>query len=274
MENNICKIYKFDGGKGSGFFCNIISGKEIIPVLMTNNHLIDEKYLNENNEIQLSLNDDNEIKKIEINGKKKIYTNKEYDITIIEIKPEKDKINNLMEIDEKIYKNDSNIIYKNKSVYIIHYPLSDKVAVSYGIINNIEVYNINHFCCTESGSSGSPIIDLSNHKIIGIHKGGSNKKNKGIFLKYPINEFINKYYTNNIGNNYKYINIKKDNNNKNNINEMRKSFNDINEIGLRLKINKEDINKDIYFLDNTDYIEDKSKIKHFHDNLKELNESN
>ena len=24
MENNICKVYKNNGGKGTGFFCNII----------------------------------------------------------------------------------------------------------------------------------------------------------------------------------------------------------------------------------------------------------
>ena len=43
---------------------------------------------------------------------------------------------------------------------------------------------------------------------------------------------------------------------------------------MKIKINNEDINKDIYFLDNTDGFEDNEGIKHYHDNLKELNESN
>ena len=253
LENNICKIYKKDGSKGTGFFCIISYNNIIIPVMMTNNNVIDEKYIKENNEIQITLNDDKEEKIIKINDKRKIYTNKEYDTTIIEIKQKEDKINNFMEIDENIYKN-SNIIYNNKSIYIIQYPFSDKAHVSYGIINNINEYNIVHYCCTESGSSGSPIINLLNHKIIGIHKEGSSKfqLNKGTYLKYPINDFINKYI----------------NNNENIIN------NEKNEIEIELKIEKDDINKRIYFIDNIDYIEDKSNIKHYHDNLKELNESN
>ena len=44
-----------------------------------------------------------------------------------------------------------------------------------------------------------------------------------------------------------------------------------------LKIRKNDVNKSIYFLDNTDgqyYINGNKTIIHHHDNLKELNESN
>ena len=44
-----------------------------------------------------------------------------------------------------------------------------------------------------------------------------------------------------------------------------------------IKIEKEEINKDIYFLDSTDgfyYYDDNIFEEHHHDNLKELNESN
>jgi hypothetical protein len=51
MENCICKIYKNGGGKGTGFFCNIKYNNYNIPVMMTNNHVIDEKYIKENNNI-------------------------------------------------------------------------------------------------------------------------------------------------------------------------------------------------------------------------------
>ena len=71
LENNICKIYKKDGSKGTGFFCNISYNNIIIPVMMTNNHVIDEKYIKENNEIQITLNDDKEEKIIQINNKRK-----------------------------------------------------------------------------------------------------------------------------------------------------------------------------------------------------------
>jgi len=238
MENCICKIIKNEGEKGTGFFCNIKCNNYNIPVMMTNYHIIDEKYIKEKNDIELTLDDDKISKTIILNNNnRKIYTNEEYDITIIEIKSEKDKINNFMDLDEE------EILYNNKSIYIPQYPKGDKVVVSYGIINKIDGYNINHYCCTECGSSGSPIINLLNHKIIGIHKQANNKNkyNTGTYLKYPINEFINKYK---------------------------------NKIEITLDINNDVIDRKLYFLDNTDYIEDKTNIKHFHDNLKELNEDN
>ena len=216
------------------------------------------KRVKKNNNIDITLNDDNISKTITLNDNRKIYTNKEYDITIIEIKKAKDKINNFMDLDEKIFNINSNKIYLNHSIYIPQYPNSDKAFVSYGIISKIDKKNnINHYCCTEDGSSGSPIINLLNNKIIGIHKEGSNRFqiNYGTFLKDPIIEFINEYEINN-----EYYNNK-----NNNIN---------NEIEIFLKINKLDINKKIYFLDNIDFIEDKTYIKHFHDNLKELNKNN
>ena len=43
------------------------------------------------------------------------------------------------------------------------------------------------------GSSGSPIINLENNKVIGIHRGRYQKNynfNIGTFLKIPINEYF------------------------------------------------------------------------------------
>ncbi len=104
-----------------------------------------------------------------------------------------------MELDEDIFTENSNLFYNNKSIYIIHYPSSEKVKVSYAIIKEIEESEISHYCSTEKGSSGSPIINLSNHKIIGIHKQGAKNFtiNYGTYLKYPIKEFISKYIENN-----------------------------------------------------------------------------
>ena len=180
------------------FFCNINYDNKKIRVMMTNNHVIDEKYIKQNNKIKITLNDDKEIKLINLDDDRLLYSNEEYDITIIEIFPEKDEINNFMEIDEIMFKEESNILYNNKSIYIIQYPNCDKASVSYGIMSNIFDYDINHYCCTESGSSVSPIINLLNNKIIGIHKEASMKfkKNRGTYLKYPINEFINQIKNN------------------------------------------------------------------------------
>ena len=125
------------------------------------------------------------------------YTNEEYDITIIEIKPE-DNINNYLELDDIIMNdilNNKNKVkeYISETIYIIQYP-ENKLSVSYGILDNIfedKKYNFTHKCNTRGGTSGSPILNMNN-KVIGIHKEGNSKKqyNKGTFLNYLIKEFI------------------------------------------------------------------------------------
>ena len=254
MQNCICKINN-KKGKGTGFFCYIPSKNEKTPVMITNNHIIDEEILRENKYLRVTINDDEKNIDIKIGNKRKLYTNKEDDITIIEIKKEKEEIKEFLEIDKNIFDDNANMY--NENIYILQYPKffnNQKACVSYGILINKEINNINYACSTESGSSGSPILNTSNNKVIGIHKEKSEfNYNKGTFLKNPIKEFLN---------NKNLINI-------NNINKN-------NEINMTLKIEKKDIKNDIYFLDNTNgnyKIEGKS-ISLKHDNLKELDESN
>ena len=60
-----------------------------------------------------------------------------------------------------------------KSIYILQYP-KDKRLVSYGLMKDIsDGEKINHYCNTEDGASGSPILSLNNFKVIGVHYGGS-----------------------------------------------------------------------------------------------------
>ena len=44
MEKCICKIYKNDGSKGTGFFCKINYDNKEIPVMITNYHVINDEY--------------------------------------------------------------------------------------------------------------------------------------------------------------------------------------------------------------------------------------
>ena len=193
MKNCVCKINTENGQKGTGFFCKIPfpDFEHLLPILITNNHVIDESILeNEKNKVILLLNNDKEIKEIQIENRIK-YTNKEYDITFIELK-DNDGITKFLELDNNI-KTNVNIPYIGESIYILHYPRSKNVAVSYGILKNINKensYNFEHLCSTDFGSSGAPILNLSNSKIIGVHKESSNKY--GLFLNEPLREFINK----------------------------------------------------------------------------------
>ena len=191
MKYCICKIFLKESGTGTGFFCKIPYDNELYPVLITNYHIINDKYLEKNQEIHCSINNNekNIIIKIE---NRKLYLNKEYDIAIIEIK-ELDNISNYLEIDDNLFKDNIEFSYEGKTIYDIQYPKSENVSVSFGIIKEIkDSYDIIHLCSTDSGSSGSPILNMATNKVIGLHKEASNmfNFNKGTFLKIPINEYI------------------------------------------------------------------------------------
>jgi len=197
MENCICKIFLNNGEMGAGFLCKIPFNANFLPVLITNNHVLNENDIDNNKIIKLMIN--NKVKKIEIDNSRKKYTNsdKNIDLTIIEIKPKKDGINNYLEIDENdIYQDKESIEleYKKKSIYILHYP-NEELSVSYGLINDIkDNKRINHYCNIEKGSSGSPILSLKTFKVLGINCDNSQNLefNYGIFIKFAIDEF-NKY---------------------------------------------------------------------------------
>ena len=249
MEKNVCKI-KINNKQGTGFFCKIpFPNKDImLPVFITNNHLINEKLLyKEDEKISIFIEEQNS-KKIDLKNRIK-YTNEEYDITIIEIKDE-DEINNYLELDDTIIEylindNNKNGRYLDETVYIIQYP-EGKLSVSYGVLDNIyedKKYSFNHKCCTKGGSSGSSILNINNNKVLGIHKKGYNKKyNIGTFLNYSIKKFIeqnkNKYTS------YKQKifkeNIKKNENN--NINQKIKKINDLDSNINKLNSKTENLN--------------------------------
>ena len=94
MERNICKI-KIGQEQGTGFFCKIPfpDMNNMLPVLITNNHIINEELLYEDDaNILIYTENDKNTKTINLDDRLK-YTSKHFDITIIEIK-DQDKINN------------------------------------------------------------------------------------------------------------------------------------------------------------------------------------
>jgi len=86
-------------------FFKILFQNKLLPVLITNNHILKERDIKNNKIIELTLYNNIEKKSedisITIDNSRKRYTNSEIDITIIEIKPEEDKIKNYLEIDEE-----------------------------------------------------------------------------------------------------------------------------------------------------------------------------
>ena len=196
MKKSVCKIHKDDGTKGTGFFCKIKYPNQTyyIYLLISNNHILEEKDLKNDNNILISINNEKEFRIIKLDDSRKKYTSEILDITFIEIKPNLDKIEDFLDIDENIYKNDNflNDIYSKKTIYSLHYPKGKNIAVSYGLLLEIKDNSICHLWYTEEGSSGSPILSLNNFKVIGIHYGKNNLNvNKGTFIKKPILDFFN-----------------------------------------------------------------------------------
>ena len=214
MRNKICNIKLMDGSSGTGFFCKIPfpSKDKLLTVLVTNNHLIDEKILeNKNEKIMLYIKDSNKYQDFNLNNRK-YYTNKEYDITFIEIKENYDELNNFLELDDNLIEDiqnnnsistdNSNNCYIRETIYILQYA-EGKLSVSYGLldkISDIKKYHFSHLCSTKEGSSGSPVLNIANNKVFGIHKQASinNNYNKGAFLNIPIKEFINQNFRENL----------------------------------------------------------------------------
>ena len=217
MNNSIYKIKEKKEKNKFCFFCTIKYKSKNIPVIIVNNYYFDES---NNKSIHIIIN--NKVKQIKLG--KSIYTNKDLNISIIEVEDNDINEINFFEIDDNLYKNDFKECYFKESIYILHYDNENDITVSFGVIKNIKssqlIYlaNVNNYIIN---SQGFPIFNLTTNKLIGIHNYKSKYNNSGIPIKYLIDEFI-QYYI------------------------------DINEIIITIHVNEDDISnkKDIYFLGN------------------------
>ena len=189
--------YSWGKKTGTGFFCNIDLDNKKYPCLMTNYHLLDEKCIKEYKKIMISMNDKRINEEISINEKDILYLSgeDEYDLKIIKLDKKENYINYL-ELDDNLFFKNSHLGYKSQSIYVLHYPnsLNASVSFGYGLLSSTESkYDIEHKSNTSPGSSGSPILNLSTKKVIGIHKGFVSSKgfNLGTLLKYPLNSLKN-----------------------------------------------------------------------------------
>ena len=207
MEKQICKIRNSQDLIGTGFFCNIATryNNNLMKSLITTNHVINESNISKG--IRISMNDGYEYVNLEIkiDESRKIYTNAEYDITIIEIK-ESDNIepDSFLDIDERIFGNPKEF-FKNEQIILLHYAgnvnsnSSAKLRLSAGIMtrDGESKHIIYHTGQTSYCSSGGPLISLIDYKVIGFHIGKikeekfKNEYNIGTFLREPIKQFFN-----------------------------------------------------------------------------------
>jgi hypothetical protein len=189
MENYICKIIIDKDTKGTGFLCKIpLHGdNKLAPVLITNNNVINDNILARKKDINIESFCTSSIKSKKLNlSNRTAYNNKKLGISIIEI-VNKDgfKNINMFELDEDMLSGKTDK-FIDKSIYMIH-SNQETLYVSYGLVNDIgknQSYNFMHTCKAFNGSSGSPLLNLENNKIIGIHSSTNANINKGFFLNF------------------------------------------------------------------------------------------
>ena len=225
-EKRICKIELKDGGSGTGFFCSIpyLDNWKTYKTLITNNHVLTEEYLLPGEIIKFSINNEKEHFKLEINDKRIVYSSKEDDVSIIELKPEDGlSKDSFFEIDNRIFDENFINIFKNQPVFLLHYPKGKLMNFSDGLIKNIFEDNstFGHLCDSSEGSSGGPIINATTFQVIGLHKGGAmggKNYNLGSFIKMSIENFnkIIKSKIKDLNDNNKIINENENINTKNN----------------------------------------------------------
>ena len=196
MKKCVCKITNRNM-IGTGFFMKIkIHNNKLLPVLVTNNHILSKENIKKGEKIIISINNEEKYFIIDIDDSRITFSDELFDTTFIQIKEKQDQffnIINYLELDERIYSEKR--LSENECIYILNYLKGGDIVFSPGSLKHIKDNEIKYNCITNKGSSGSPILSLDNCKVIGIHykgcKKGNIEINKGILIKYPIKEFQN-----------------------------------------------------------------------------------
>ena len=202
INNSICKI---NNGE-IGLFCKIKYNNKINQVLIINNNVNNDEYINK---IKVLINNREEI----INIDKILFKDMKQNITIIKIKNNNKNIK-YIELDDNLFKKESEFYYNDESIYIIQNK-KNETFVLYGVIK--EIFNNEIIYKGNVISNYSLIFNLNNNKLIGINKDKTEGYyNKGICF--------------------------------NNIIKRIKNYNNYNEINILVDIKKENLNKKVYYI--------------------------
>ena len=185
---SICKIITDNNGTASGFLIEFPPKYSPFYCLMSNEHVIRRKMIEDGEKIIIQFNNRSESREIDLGNNRiiKEFTNKNevqsIDATIVEILPA-DKIDKeyFLEADFDYMDNFNEL--KSKEIVIVQYPGYEKkdgiiknrgilgLCVSGGIIEDINKLKLFHTATTYPGSSGSAIFLNGSRKVIGIHAG-------------------------------------------------------------------------------------------------------
>jgi len=188
---------ELQNGKGSGFFITFERNKKEFYCIMTNEHVITPEMIKDKEEINIKYDNESKSFIIKLDSKerdiqcfKKILN---IDLTIIEI-IEKDNIKRKYFLESYFNDNEEYEQFLKKAIKISQFPKGKELSLSEGIISKINdnnKYEFFHNANTKGGSSGSPIFLEGEIRVLGIHRGGTKKKNLGCFIGPAINYMKN-----------------------------------------------------------------------------------
>ena len=246
-KNSLCHIKNNEGDNSIGFFCVIpfINNNNLLPILVLNNANFKENTINKIF-ITLCNNKNNtitsETSEIIIDNKRKIFLDEEINISFIEIK-DKDNIdkNLFLFLDEKNFNDDLEKELLNKQIYLIYYLENNYSDYTTGIIKKINKQKkyFEFISKNRLSSSGYPIFNFNNNRIIGIQTEHLNKEDnyhKGLIFNDLIELFFNKEFDkdfDNIINDVLFSSITKAN--EENILSILSKFNNNDKLALELK---------------------------------------
>jgi len=201
IKNKVCKIKCTNGKKGMGFFYKIQGIKNennYLPVLINDSQTLNEKDFdsNKNNEIKISLYNGEEIL---IDESRKIYTNKEFEVTITEIKEDEIKDNNIYSEIDNIFDKSEKFLAIYSYDYDYNNNNNDNKIFNFSFCHLKEINNKNNNIFEYENEEkdkefplGSLLVNLKGN-IIGIHKQKDKDKYFGILIKGLIKEYINNF---------------------------------------------------------------------------------
>ena len=186
LEVSLCRITNKNNKVGIGFFCLIPfpTFDYCLPVLITNNYVLEKDEISLGKKVNITLNSKQKIELL-LDDSRKIYNKNE--IIIIEI----NKNDGLDESNFLHFTNINNVdacrkVYSPQNPYFFRYSKNGKIDCCLGLLQNIDKYNYKFMFSVDpvSESSGSPIISIE-HQVIGIHI----QEMKGVFLLEHLREF-------------------------------------------------------------------------------------
>jgi len=174
-KKSICLIEEEINSYGTGFLIKLLipSVKKPLYGIITNNHVLDSDFFNNNKTLKIYLNhvpEDPENSKdldpliININENNFVFTSELLDVTFIQLNEKYLKNSKFDFLD--IYNGDFD---EEESVFIFQYP-KRKLSYAVGYIEKSFGFNYFHNTSTDEGSSGSPLLN-KHMEVIGIHRG-------------------------------------------------------------------------------------------------------